>query len=102
MPSFKDFLEKAKNLGVQESDETDPAGGSCRCLKNGNGPPVFLPENIADEDVVQPFQLSNWCRVLDIKPEEFGFNTGFLHNPIGPWDWEKHYAETETYISTSP
>jgi len=88
MPSFKDFLERAKALGVQESSETDPDGDTCRCLKKGTGPPVFLPKNISDEDIVQPLQLSNWCRVLDIKPEEFGFDTGFLHNPLGVWDWD--------------
>ena len=88
MPSFKNFLERAKTLGVKESNELDPDGVPCRRLKNDNGPPVFLPKNIEDIDIVQPLQLSNLCRVLNIKPEEFGFDTGFLHNPIGVWDWE--------------
>lgn len=88
MPTFGAFLQKAKALGVKEFDDTDADGGSCRCLIIGDGPPVFLPEDILDEDIVQPFQLSNWCRVLGIKPEEFGLGPDFLHNPIPKTGWE--------------
>jgi hypothetical protein len=90
MPTFKEFIQRARALGVKESTEEDDDGGLCPCLRMGDGPPVFLPKNIQDTDPIQSMQLASWCRELCIEPAEFGLAPGFIHDPFGGrlWDWE--------------
>lgn len=81
MPTFKEFLAKAAELGVEDTS----VDGS-RYLRRGGGAIVFPPD-MQPIDLMQPAVLSNWCRVLEIPPEKFGFDAGFLQDPLQAWDW---------------
>jgi hypothetical protein len=81
--TFGEFLDKTKALGVKES----LVDGS-RYLRRGDGAIVFLPPDIQPTDLLQLAVISSWCRVLDIAPETFGFDAGFLQDPLSAWDWE--------------
>jgi hypothetical protein len=82
MPTFEEFLNKAKSLGVE-----DATVDGTRYLRRGDGAVVFPPD-MQPTDILQPVVLSNWCRVLEISPEKFGFDAGFLQDPLGAWEWE--------------
>lgn len=81
-PTFQEFLDKARTLGVEEATVD-----GIRYLRRGDGAIVFPPD-MQQEELVQPVVLSNWCRVLDLSPEKFGFDAGFLQDPLGAWEWE--------------
>jgi hypothetical protein len=88
MPTFDEFIAKLRTLDIQEQTDIEP--GSCRCFhrQDGSGAPIYLPMDFEGTDIVQPSQLTSWCRNLNIEPGTFGFDVGYLHNPFGAWEWE--------------
>lgn len=90
MPTLREFVERVKALSheITEGTETDPAtGGTIRYLRRGQGPLAILPD-IPDTEPLCPAGLSSLCRVLEIPPDTFGLDLGFLHDPWGAWDWD--------------
>lgn len=95
-PTLGEFIERVRDkFDVVEASSTSRAIGprgeeSFRYLRRGQGLPVVLP-SMSDTDRLSPVLLSSLCRQLDIPPQEFGFNLGFIEDPLN----EQNYPGTE-------
>ena len=81
MPTLGEFLARASAYGVtvavSASRVVGPRGEiTFRYARRGDGPPVIIPDS--DDEVLTPIALSNFCRQLNVPPDEFGLVIGAI------------------------
>jgi hypothetical protein len=86
MPTLREFVAKARALGLKEGTSTGVASGPrgeerFRYLKRDDGVFAILPK-MDEEERLTPILLSNLCRQLGVNPSEFDLRLGFLQDPF--------------------
>ncbi len=77
-PTLRQFIDVATRLGCAVRNQADIR---YICRPETPGRFVILP-NVPENEPLTPVVLSQFCRTLEIPPEEFGLDIGLLDDPF--------------------